>query len=372
MQRVLIVDDNPQNIKVLANILKSLQVEIEYALSGKEAIGLLSENEFDLILMDVMMPQLDGYKTTEIIRLELKLINMPIIFVTAIDESAGIQKAFEVGGVDYITKPVKEYEVLARVSTHLRMKMANDLITNKTQALEDEIEKRTMELARTQEAIIVSLANLMEHRDNETGSHIIRTMTYMKLMANQLHSRLKYSGKCNPEEFHMLSKSAVLHDIGKVGIPDRILLKPGRLTPDEFEQMKLHTVYGYETLKTTMDMIGENCFLKIACEIAHYHHEKWDGTGYPKGLKGDEIPLPAQMMAIADVYDALTTKRVYKDAISHEEAVRIILSERGKHFSPDLVDVFAVLKNDFWRVAYEHADSKEGQTIIGIIENMST
>ncbi len=366
MQKILIVDDKPQNIKVMANILRQLGVSIEYALSGQEAINHVLHGDYDLILMDVMMPHMSGYDTARVIREEMDLTDIPIIFVTALDESEGIRRAFEVGGVDYITKPLKDYEVLARVKTHLKMKANSDLLRKDNEILEREVQRRTVELERTQEAIIVSLANLMERRDNETGSHIIRTMEYMNVLVEALLKHKKYKDTFTEEEAELLSKSAVLHDIGKVGISDAILLKPGRLTKEEFETMKMHTLFGYETLKTTIDMIGENCFLKNACNIAYCHHERWNGQGYPKGLHGDDIPISAQMMAIVDVYDALTSKRVYKDAVSHDEAVEIILSERRRHFAPDMVDVFIEVQDRFWRIAYQHADSQEEQEAIGL------
>lgn len=366
MQKILIVDDKPQNIKVMANILRQLEVQIEYALSGQEAIRHVLQGGFDLILMDVMMPHMSGYDTALVIRDEMDLTGIPIIFVTALDESEGVRKAFEVGGVDYITKPLKEYEVLARVKTHLNMKANRDLLHNNNIILEKEVQKRTVQLEKTQEAIIVSLANLMERRDNETGSHIIRTMEYMNVLVEALLKQKKYQHIFTDEEAELLSKSAVLHDIGKVGISDAILLKPGRLTKEEFEAMKMHTLFGYETLKATIDMIGENCFLKNACNIAYSHHEKWNGQGYPRGLEGDEIPISAQMMAIVDVYDALTSKRVYKDAVSHDEALEIILSERERHFAPDMVDVFMEVQDRFWKIAYQHADSLEEQKALGL------
>lgn len=229
-------------------------------------------------------------------------------------------------------------------------------IAGRTNLMIQSLEQRTEELERTQDATIVTLASLAETRDNETGAHILRTQRYVRALADQLRGHPDYAASLTPETIDLLYKSAPLHDVGKVGVPDAILLKPGRHTPEEFERMKLHTVYGRDALKSAEAMLGENSFLHLAQEIAYTHHEKWDGTGYPNGLQGKSIPISGRLMALADVYDALISKRVYKPAFPHEKAKDIILEGRAGHFDPDIVDAFLTVESEFLRIAKEFRD----------------
>ncbi len=261
--------------------------------------------------------------------------------------------------MDYITKPFSPAAVYARVKTHLELSQTRNLLLSQNAVLEQKVAQRTAELALTQDATIYSLASLAETRDPETGGHIRRTQHFLKALAEKLALRTEYQSKLDPHTIELLFKSAPLHDIGKVGVPDEVLLKPGPLTAEEFSIMKLHTGFGRDALAQAVRALGgSTTFLDIAMEIVYSHHEKWDGTGYPLGLKGEAIPLSGRLMAVADVYDALTTKRVYKPAFSHEKAVEIILDGRGKHFDPILVDIFLNIQDEFREIAGRFADER--------------
>jgi HD-GYP domain-containing protein (c-di-GMP phosphodiesterase class II) len=232
------------------------------------------------------------------------------------------------------------------------------VIARYTNEMIDGLRQRTEELQLTRDATIHSLASLAETRDNETGQHIIRTQHYVRILAEELKEHPDFRSFLDATTIDLLYKSAPLHDIGKVGIPDRILLKPGRLTEDEFEIMKQHAVYGRDALLSAVEQLGENSFLHLAREIAHTHHEKWDGSGYPQGLQGTDIPISGRLMALADVYDALISKRIYKEAFSHEKAFDIITEGRGSHFDPNVVDAFLNCEELFKEIAAEHSDKK--------------
>jgi putative two-component system response regulator len=222
---------------------------------------------------------------------------------------------------------------------------------------ERRVRERTRELAMAQEATIESMSSLTETRDPATGSHIRRTQNYIRLLAEHLKHQPRFSPFLDDEIIDLLCKSAPLHDIGKVGVSDRILLKPGKLTNEEFKEMKQHTAYGRDTILAAERKLGNTSYLRLAREIVYTHHERWDGSGYPEGLKGDQIPIAGRLMALADAYDALTSKRAYKSELTHEEAVEIILEGNGSHFDPDVVDAFLKTKEDFRRIALRYADS---------------
>jgi putative two-component system response regulator len=261
--------------------------------------------------------------------------------------------------VDYITKPFTPELVKARVKNHLELKRHQD-------NLEQLVKERTHELALMQEVTIESMGTLAEYRDPETGGHILRTKNFVKLLSNHLYKHPKFSEYLKDETIDLLYKSAPLHDIGKVAVPDAILKKEGKLTDEEFSEMKKHTVYGYDVLKASETKLGNNSFLKVARELAYSHHEKYDGTGYPQGLKGENIPFSGRMMAVADVYDALISKRVYKPPFSHQKATNIILEGKGTHFDPDVVDAFLALEDDFRKIAFEFADYEEERENLSI------
>ncbi len=357
---VLVVDDTAENIDVLVGTLQN-QYRIKAALNGKKALEIArGEDPPDIILLDIMMPGMDGYQVAQALKDDPKTANIPIIFVTAMDEMENEKKGFESGAVDYILKPVSPPIVRARVNTHLELKMHRD-------HLEEMIHLRTKELELTREVTISSLASLAETRDNETGGHIRRTQFYVKILAETLQSNPAFSPFLDDTTVGLLYKSAPLHDVGKVGVPDAILLKPGKLNDDEFEVMKKHTEFGRDTILRAEEGMGHehvSGFLRFAREIAYSHHEKWDGTGYPLGLKGREIPLPGRIMAVADVYDALISRRVYKPPFSHAKARGIILEGSGAHFDPDIIDAFMAREEGFRQIALEFADHEEERILL--------
>lgn len=346
---ILIVDDIIDNIKVAMGHLKEFNAKIIYATSGEQAIARALTVLPDLILMDVMMPEMDGIETVVKIKKEETLLDIPIIFLTAKSEPEFLKRGFEVGGVDYITKPFNGIELISRVKTHLEL-------SNYRKNLEKKVEERTYEVQRLQDSIVEAMGSLAEYRDNETGGHIKRTTKYVHSICSALLKIDKYKDSMNEEFMELLCKSAPLHDIGKVGIRDHILLKPGKLTTDEFEIMKEHAIFGETIITRLIDNNKSATFLIYAKEIAGSHHEKWDGSGYPRGLKEEKIPLSARIMAIADVYDALISTRVYKKGFSHDDAVDIINKGKGIHFDPDLIDVFLELNTKFSRIAKEYED----------------
>jgi putative two-component system response regulator len=353
---ILIVDDTPENLKLMTGMLAA-DYDTRVANSGERALKLAMDGATpDLVLLDIMMPGMDGYEVCRRLKADARTREIPIIFLTALTEIEDEQAGFDVGAVDYITKPVSPPIVLARVKTHLSLKAAADFLRDKNDYLESEIAKRTREVQLIQDVTIMAMASLAETRDNETGNHIRRTQRYVRVLAERLSSELGL----NAESIELLYKSAPLHDIGKVGIPDAILLKPGKLTPEEFEIMKTHTTLGRDTILAAEKLIETpSTFLRLAREIAHYHQEKWDGSGYPEGLAGEAIPLSARLMALADVYDALISRRVYKPPFPHEKAVAIITEGRGKHFDPMMVEAFLEIQGEFLAIANRYADSEE-------------
>jgi putative two-component system response regulator len=312
------------------------------------------------VLLDIMMPGMDGYEVCRRLKADPALKHIPVIFLTAKVEVEDEQKGFDVGAVDYITKPISPPIVLARVQTHLTLKSAADFLKDKNSFLETEVAKRTHEVQVVQDVTIMAMASLAETRDNETGNHIRRTQNYVRALAKKLQTNPKFASYLTDETLDMLYKSAPLHDIGKVGIPDAILLKPGKLTAEEFEVMKTHTTLGRDAIIAAEELIdAPSTFLRLAREIAHYHQEKWDGSGYPEGLAGETIPVSARLMAIADVYDALISRRVYKEPMPHDKAVAIIREGRDRHFDPVMVDAFLQIAEEFQAIAGRFADSTE-------------
>lgn len=340
MHKLLVVDDNETNIKLLSLILKKENYEIETCLDPTLAFKKLQEERFDLVLTDINMPEIDGFELCRRIKTDDALKKIPVIYISALSDTDDIVKGFQAGGVDYITKPFKADEVKARVRTHLE-------IFDLRNSLEKKVDEKVEQLAQTQMETIFSLAKLAQSRDDDTGSHLERVQEYCKELSLELQKTPKYQSVIDDRFVKNIFHASPLHDIGKVGIPDSILLKNGRLTPEEFDEMKKHTTIGAETLKEVNQKFGQNAFIEMGLVIAEKHHEKWDGTGYPFGISGEEIPLPARIMALADVYDALRAKRVYKEPFSHEKSRDIILEGRGTHFDPDIVDAFMAINEKF-------------------------
>jgi putative two-component system response regulator len=284
--------------------------------------------------------------------------DIPVIFITAMNSAEAELHGLDLGAVDYITKPIVPPIVLARVRTQLELKQARDWLANKNTLLEAEVARRMLENEITQEVSIRALAHLAETRDPETGNHILRTQSYVHELALRLREHPRFENTLNDRYIKLLSRSAPLHDIGKVGIPDAILQKPGRLTTTEWEIMKTHSRLGYEAIELAeRDADRPVEFLGLAKEIAHWHHEKWDGSGYPDGLAGEAIPVSARLMAIADVFDALISPRVYKPPMPLSEARDIIAAGRGSHFDPDMADAFLHSFDAFADIAIRHLDS---------------
>jgi putative two-component system response regulator len=356
---ILIVDDTPDNIMLLSRLLKD-KYNTKVATNGTTALSIAASSpDIDLILLDVMMPDVDGYETCRQLKANPVTADIPVIFLTAKglveDEAMGLT----MGAVDYLTKPISPPILFARVATQLTLKHARELLQNQNENLEKKVAERTMQLSLMQDATIMAMATMAETRDNETGNHIRRTQNYVQALARQLAPHPRFSSVLTEKNIELLFKCAPLHDIGKVGIPDRILLKPGKLDSDEFEIMKLHTVYGRDTIMIVEKFIGgSNDFLRFAREIAHSHQEKWDGSGYPENLVGEAIPVSARLMAVADVYDALISKRVYKPAFSHQEAMDIMKKGRGTHFDPDILDAFFTIEARFAQIAAEFRDAE--------------
>jgi putative two-component system response regulator len=355
---ILAVDDAPINLSLITGLLKS-HYRVKVANSGEKALRIVhSDLPPDLVLLDVMMPDLDGIEVCRRLKADPRTRHVPVIFLTAMAGSDDERIGLEAGAVDYITKPISPPILLARVKTHLQLKAGQDFLKDKNAYLENEVIRRTREVQAIQDVTIFTMASLAETRDNETGNHIRRTQHYVKALAVKLRDHPRFAGYFTDRVIDLLFKSAPLHDIGKVGIPDKILLKPGKLTPEEFEVMKTHTTLGRDAIEQAERQLGTPVeFLKLAKEIAYAHQEKWDGSGYPEGLSGDGIPVSARLMAVADVYDALISRRVYKPAFTHERAVELIAEGRGKHFDPDITDAFMEIREEFRTIAKKFADS---------------
>jgi putative two-component system response regulator len=359
MSTILIVDDTPENLSLLSELLQP-DYRVRATSSARRALEVAaSEPRPDLILLDVMMPDMDGYEVIRQLQADARTADIPVIFVTALESIIDEERGLALGAVDYITKPLKPAIVLARVKAQLELRAARVWLQDRNTVLEAEVARRMEQNLLIQDVSIRALAYLAEIRDPETGNHLRRTQRYIGILCQHLRSHPRFADFLTDHNIPVLIKSAPLHDIGKVGIPDYILLKPGKLSPDEWEIMKQHARYGSDAIELAeKDAEKPVDFLKMAKEIAHYHHEKWDGTGYPEGLAGDTIPIPARLMALADVFDALISQRVYKPSFSLEKSVAIIHKGRGSHFDPDIVDAFLVLQNEFQAIALLHADSE--------------
>ncbi len=349
--RIVVVDDVETNVDILVDTLGD-DYRVSVAMDGISALEYIRETLPDLILLDIMMPGIDGYEVCRRLKLDKATWDIPIIFLTALTEEKNEAKGLGLGAVDYITKPFSPELVKSRVHNHLELKLHRD-------HLEEMVRDRTSQLLLTQEATIDSLGTLAEFRDPETGGHIKRTQNYVKCLAEYFLAHSQYKSLLNTESIELIYKSSPLHDIGKIGVRDNILLKPGKLIHEEFQEMKKHTIYGRDAIVTSENKLGDASFLRYAKKIAFSHHEKWDGSGYPQSLKGDTIPICGRLMAIADVYDALVSKRIYKPPFPHSKAVAIIMEGKGTHFEPNMIDAFEVLSEDFRKIALTFADYDE-------------
>ena len=350
-KKILIIDDTSSNIDTLIAVLGD-EYDLRVAVDGETALQSLQQDDLpDLILLDIMMPGMDGYEVCSRLKNSVSTRGISIIFLTALAENSEQEKGLNLGAEDYITKPFDPAIVRARVRIQLELKSYRD-------HLEEQVSLRTDELAHAQEATIASMAIMAEYRDPETGGHIQRTKSYVRALATEI--RQINSQLINEQMMEILYQAAPLHDIGKVAIPDAILLKPARLTAEEFSIMEKHTIYGSEAIRRTETIHGRNELLHVAAEIAEFHHEKWDGSGYPHGRRGRAIPIAARLMTIADVYDALISKRPYKEALSHDMAVKTILEGDGytypHHFDPQLLACFKNIHQQFHAIALDFDD----------------
>jgi len=354
---VLIVDDNPENLTVIGELLQPGHA-VRAANSGPRALRLARLSpQPDLILLDVMMPEMDGYEVLRQLREHPDTADIPVIFLTALNSADDEERGLLQGAMDYITKPIRPPILLARVRTQLELKQARDLLRDRNHWLQAEVARRMGENQLIQDVTVHALARLAETRDPETGNHLLRTQEYVRTLALQLRRSGHYVEQLDDHMVALLAKSAPLHDIGKVGIPDSVLLKPGKLDAAEWTVMKTHAQIGADAIAhAEHDVAHPVEFLHCAKQIARSHHERWDGSGYPDGLAGEAIPLAARVMALADVYDALISRRVYKAAHSHAHACALILAERGRHFDPAVVDAFADCHAELQTIAQRFAD----------------
>ncbi|MDQ5888233.1 MAG: cyclic di-GMP phosphodiesterase [Pseudomonadota bacterium] len=355
---ILIVDDVPDNLAVLGELLRQSGYQVKVANSGRAALRFAAQlPRPDLILLDVMMPEMDGYQVLLALRDNPVTRDIPVMFLTALDASHDEQRGLDMGAADYISKPIRPSVVLARVRTQLEAKQARDLLRGQNSFLEAEVARRMAENELIQAISIRALARLAEIRDPETGNHILRTQAYVELLARRLQSHPRFAATLSDDYIKLLARSAPLHDIGKVGIPDAILQKPGKLDVEEWEIMKTHARLGAEAIEQAdLDSQKQLAFLTLAREIARWHHERWDGAGYPDGLQGEAIPVSARLMALADVFDALISPRVYKAPIPLAQACEIMRAGRGSHFDPDACDAFLDVFEQMGEIARSHMD----------------
>jgi len=357
--KIVLVDDNLSSLTQGRNILKTFY-EVYPAPSAGKLFEVLENVIPDLILLDVEMPDVDGYEAIKQLKGDTRFAGIPVIFLTARGDDSSHLEGLDLGATDYISKPFSAPLLLKRIANQLLIvRQRRDLLADRAMLkdyadnLEKKVQERTAEVLHLQSAVLSTVADLVEFRDHLTGGHILRTRLYLKALMGELTRTGTYKDETADWEMDFFLQSAQLHDVGKIAISDAILNKPDKLTPEEFEIMKTHVHIGVDAIEKIMAKAEEHAFLRHAMAIVGTHHEKWDGTGYPMGIKGNSIPLEGRLMAVADVYDALISARPYKPALSHEEACRIIEAGAGTHFDPVLVDVFRNIKDEFATIARE-------------------
>jgi len=355
--KMLIVDDSKTDMMVIKSML--FDYDLLFANDGIQAMEIIKKNPtLDLIILDLNMPNMNGFEVLEQLQKDSTYRKITTLILTNHDEIENEIKGLDLGAVDYIRKPLNMASLRKRIEVHLSLRRNRKRVEEQNVILEEEVSARTRELVMTRDILIHALIGLLEVRNIESSNHTARTQWMMKIMCEHLKNKQKYSEILDDEYINEVVKTTPLHDIGKVGIPDNILLKPGKLDSQEFEIMKKHTTYGVEALNCGINPQNEHSFIHTAIDIVGTHHEKYDGSGYPNGLQGEAIPLCGRLMAIIDVYDALINKRVYKPAFSHEKALEIIQGERGKHFDPAIVDAFMEIEKEIELIA-----SKYGQRL---------
>ena len=349
---ILIVDDMEINRMILREMLQD-DYEIIEAASGVEALKVLFDDKIlpTVVLLDIIMPEIDGFQVLERIMQNEATRNIPVLFITAADSDETESRGLKSGAADYVTKPFNHDVVRARVDNHINL-------ARYRHSLEQLVARKAAEVTKTYESTLEVLATIIEYRNLESGAHIRRTTLLTEVLVMKMLEMEQFRPALLEGNYHSLIKASALHDIGKVGISDSILLKPGKLTPDEFDVIKTHTTIGGNIIDSISSTLPDNdMYLKYAKDICQNHHEKWDGKGYPRGLKEDEIPLSARMVSIVDVYDALVSPRCYKGAYSHEVSLGIIMEGRGTQFDPNLVDILHLVSPQFLKVTEAHRDS---------------
>lgn len=362
-QPVLIVDDNELNREVLSRRLLQYGYEVYVAEDGGKALKMLETHRYGLVLLDITMPGIDGYQVLEHMKSTDVLRHVPVIMITGVDDLSSTAKCIELGAEDYLPKPFNPVLLKARVSACFDKKRLHDqehhyqeMLQTHNGKLQEQVREQVKDLSSAQLATIFAMSKLAESKDPETGAHLDRMREYCKLLSQQLSSSARHASIVDKRFVDSIYAASPLHDIGKVGVPDHILLKPGKLDPDEWTIMKTHCAIGAETLRAVHALHPGNEFIAMGIDISQSHHEKWDGTGYPFGLSGEQIPLSARILALGDVYDALTSRRCYKEPFSHEKSLNIILEGKGGHFDPDVVDAFLETENEFVRIRKHHQD----------------
>ena len=356
-KKILLVDDGVTERAFMSRVLTDQGCQVIAAADGPAGLAEANAQSPDLIILDYLMPGLTGKDVCQRLKSNPKTKNIPVIFLTALSSPHEEERGLSLGAVDYITKPIDPPLVLARVNTQLELKRARDLLKDKNAWLEAEVARRMVENETIQTVSIRALAHLAEIRDPETGNHIHRTQNYIRALAVRLSNHPRFVDFLSERNIELLVKSAPLHDIGKVGVPDLILLKPGPLTPAEWEIMKTHAKLGSDAIELAEEDADQPvAFLTLAKEIAHWHHEKWDGSGYPDGLAGESIPIAARLMALADVFDALITRRPYKEAMPFEQAREIIVAGCGRHFDPDMAKAFVEIYDECIAIAHQYSE----------------
>jgi putative two-component system response regulator len=347
---IMLVDDNLTNLSIGKDMLKE-HYDVFPIPSAEKLFAILEKVKPDLILLDVEMPGMDGYEAIKKLKADPVLKDIPVIFLTARSDSGSELEGLSLGAIDYVFKPFSPPLLIRRIENHLLLQSQKLELKNYNDNLQEMVRQRTEQVVDLQNAVLGSVAELVEFRDDVTGGHIARTQNYLKLLVEKLLEKHIYRDETSTWNLDFLIPSAQLHDVGKIGISDSILNKPGKLTPEEFEIMKRHAEIGEKAIEGIMKLTKEHDFLNHARIFAGTHHEKWDGTGYPRGLKGADIPLQGRIMAIADVYDALIAQRPYKAPMSTEQANKIIVEGKGVHFDPVLADLFESLADKFAEIA---------------------
>ncbi len=364
---ILVADDNALNRDLLVRRLSAQGHRVEAVADGAAALARLQAGDVSLLLLDIMMPVVDGFTVLRRMQAQESLRHVPVIVITALDELDAAAQCIELGAEDYLTKPFNPVLLRARVHACLEKRRLyrqeeqyRAVLRHCNTLLEERVRAQVAEISTAQLAAIYAMSRLAESKDPETGAHLERMREYCRVLSQALGRQPAYRAQIDASFVETIYAASPLHDIGKVGVPDQILLKPGRLDAQEWELMKTHTVIGAETLRAVHQQYGPNAFIGMGIEIAEGHHEKWDGSGYPRGLAGTDIALPARILALGDVYDALTSRRCYKAPFSHADSRALIVEARARHFDPAVVDAFLATEDEFIRIRryYQDADDR--------------